>query len=126
MFLNRSEKYQSVIGFGGAFTDAASYIFSKLNPELQSQVIEMYFSEDGLHYNMARLPMGSCDFSLENYNYANTSGDVNLTHFSIDHDKANIIPFMQRANATIRKRSGDSLNIVASPCMEPSKLVKRK
>ena len=80
MFLNRSEKYQSVIGFGGAFTDAASYIFSKLNPELQYQVIEMYFSEDGLHYNMARLPMGSCDFSLENYNYANTSGDVNLTH----------------------------------------------
>ena len=69
----RSITYQTIIGFGGAFTDAASYVFSKLNPTLQVQVLNMYFSEDGLRYNMARLPMGSCDFSLDNDNYANTS-----------------------------------------------------
>lgn len=120
MMLVRSITYQSVLGFGGAFTDSASNVFSKLNSTLQSQVLDMYFSEDGLHYNMARLPIGSCDFSLENYNYASTSGDTNLTQFSIDHDKSHIIPFIQRANDTIRKWSGDSLNIVASPWSPPN------
>lgn len=119
VLFGRSEKYQTILGFGGAFTDAASYVFSKLSEDLQSQVLDMYFSESGLHYNMARLPLGSCDFSLENYNYANVSGDTNLTHFSIDHDKDHIIPFIQRANATILKRSGDTLNIVASPWSPP-------
>ena len=111
--------YQNITGFGGAFTDSAATIFSKLNPTLQSRVLDMYFSADGLHYNMARLPIGSCDFSLENYNYASTSGDVNLTQFSIDHDKKNIIPFIHQANATINKWSGDTLNIVASPWSPP-------
>lgn len=84
----------------------------------------MYFSENGLRYNMARLPIGSCDFSLENYNYANTSGDTNLTKFSIAHDRDYIIPFIQRANTTILKWSGDSLNIVASPWSPPKWLKK--
>ena len=118
--LYRSITYQQVLGFGGAFTDSASTIFSKLSLSLQSQVLDMYYSEDGLHYNMARLPIGSCDFSLENYNYASNSGDTNLTSFSIDHDKVNIIPFIQRANTTIAKRSGDPLNIVASPWSPPN------
>ena len=98
--------YQTVLGFGGAFTDSASYVFSELNSSLQSQVLDMNFSQDGLRYNMARLPIGSCNFSLENYNYANTSGDANLTKFSIDHDKERIIPFIQRANETVLKWSG--------------------
>ena len=79
----------------------------------------MYYSANGLRYNMARLPIGSCDFSLENYNYASTSGDANLTHFSIDHDRTHIIPFIRQANATINKWSGDALNIVASPWSPP-------
>ena len=79
----------------------------------------MYFSADGLRYNMGRLPIGSCDFSLENYNYANTSGDANLTHFSVDHDKSYIIPFIQQANRTLSSWSNDTLNIVASPWSPP-------
>ena len=79
----------------------------------------MYFSEDGLCYTMARLPIGSCDFSLKNYNYANTSGDVNLTKFSIDHDKDYIIPFIRQANQTLRNWTNDTLNIVASPWSPP-------
>ena len=112
--------FQSILGFGGAFTDSASYVWSELSSDLQDQVLDMYFSDNGLRYNMARLPVGSCDFSLENYNYANTSGDKNLTDFSIDHDKYRIIPFIKQANATILKQSGDPLHIVASPWSPPN------
>ena len=68
---------------------------------------------------MARLPIGSCDFSLATYNYDDTRGDINLTHFSIDHDQTLIIPFIKRANATLMSWSTDALNIVASPWSPP-------
>lgn len=79
----------------------------------------MYFSESGLQYNMARLPIGACDFSLNHYTYDNTSGDVNLTDFSIKHDTATIIPFIHKALETRRKWNNDTLNIVASPWTAP-------
>ena len=110
---------QTIIGFGGAFTESASYVFSTLNATLQSQVLDMYFSENGLRYNMARLPIGSCDFSLSNYNYDNVSGDAGLTHFSINHDKELIIPFILQAMKTRKMWTNDSLNIVASPWSPP-------
>ena len=110
---------QTIIGFGGAFTESASYVFSTLNATLQSQVLDMYFSENGLRYNMARLPIGSCDFSLSNYNYDNVSGDAELTHFTIDHDKELIIPFILQAIKTRKMWTSDSLNIVASPWSPP-------
>ena len=119
MLFCRQVKYQKVLGFGGAFTDSASYIFSKLNPTLQTQLLDMYFSESGLKYNMARLPIGSCDFSLENYNYDSVSGDAGLYKFSIDHDKENIIPFIKRALSTRKKWTNESLHIVASPWSPP-------
>ncbi len=116
----RSKTFQTILGFGGAFTDSASYVFSKLNSTLQAQVLNMYFSDEGLRYNMGRLPIGSCDFSLGVYNYAETKDDANLTHFSIDHDKDQIIPFIQQANSTLLKRSKfDELYIVASPWSPP-------
>ena len=111
--------YQTVLGFGGAFTDSASYVFSKLNSTLQAQVLDMYFSDTGLKYNMARLPIGSCDFSLATYNYDNVSGDTNLTHFSIDHDKTNIIPLIKSALATRQKWTNVPLNILGSPWSPP-------
>ena len=119
ILLSRSTTYQTIMGFGGAFTDAASYVFSKLNSTLQTQMLNMYFSEDGLRYNMARLPMGSCDFSLGNYNYDSNSGDTNLDTFSIDHDKERIIPFIKRAISTISESKGNELRIVSSPWSPP-------
>ena len=116
---NRKILHQTILGFGGAFTESASYVFSKLNSTVQSKVLDMYFSENGLRYNMARLPIGSCDFSLSNYNYDDVSGDAELTHFSIDHDKDLIIPFIHQAIQTRKMWSNDSLNIVASPWSPP-------
>ena len=115
----RSVTYQSILGFGGAFTDSASYVFSRLGPALQSHVLDMYFSEQGLQYNMARLPIGSCDFSLGNYNYDNTSRDAGLINFSIVHDTSRIMPFIKRALGVRSTWTNDSLYILASPWSPP-------
>lgn len=110
--------YQTILGFGGAFTDSSSHLFSRLNSSLQSTLLNMYFSPQGLQYNMGRLPIGSCDFSLKHYMYDDTPGDVNLTHFTIEHDKNDVIPFIKRAIETIGNSS--SLYIVASPWSAPA------
>ena len=94
-------------------------MFSRLGPALQSHVLDMYFSEQGLQYNMARLPIGSCDFSLGYYNYDNVKGDVNLTYFSVDHDANLTMPFIKQALGVRSKWTNESLNIVASPWSPP-------
>ena len=39
--------YQEIIGFGGAFTEAAGYCFSKLPKDRQNQFIDDYSSKEG-------------------------------------------------------------------------------
>ena len=109
-----------MLGFGGAFTESASYVFSKLNATLQAKVLAMYYSESGIGYNMARLPIGSCDFSLRTYTYDDVKGDSNLTEFTIEHDQELIIPLIKRAMETRQQWTSESLDIVASPWSPPA------
>ena len=51
--------YQKWLGFGGAVTEAAGYAFSKLPQEKQENLINDYFSPDGINYTIARIPIGS-------------------------------------------------------------------
>ena len=60
-------KYQSFLGFGGAFTQSSGINFSKLSDEKKESFIKDYFSEDGLAYNLGRLTIGSSDFSDKSY-----------------------------------------------------------
>lgn len=52
---------------------------------------------------------------MASYTYDDVAGDVNLTHFSIDHDLAEIIPLIYRAQNT----SGRPLKILGSPWSPP-------
>ena len=47
------------VGFGGAITEAAGYAYAKLDKESQEKFIKDY-----LDYNIMRISIGSCDFSL--------------------------------------------------------------
>lgn len=103
--------YQEIIGFGGAFTEAAGYAYSQLNEKKKSELICDYFSQNGLNYVLGRLPIGSCDFSLNSYSY---SKKPDLSDFSIDRDKKYLLPFLKTA---IEKRN---LKLLASPWSPPS------
>jgi O-glycosyl hydrolase len=45
--VNDSQKFQSIIGFGGAFTDAAGINLATLSPEAQQNLISSYFGPQG-------------------------------------------------------------------------------
>lgn len=111
-----SRKYQSVVGFGGAFTEAAAVTLAKMSQEKRAEAIKSYYDkEDGLAYNIGRVHIHSCDFALGNYTYVEDN-DVELNTFSIEHDEELILPLIHDAI----KQRGDMLDILASPWSPPA------
>ncbi|XP_017583335.1 PREDICTED: glucosylceramidase [Corvus brachyrhynchos] len=71
----------------------------------------------GLEYNLIRLPMASCDFSLHAYTYDDIPYDYELTHFSLrDEDTKLKIPLLHRASAMSKR----PLSLYASPWTSPT------
>jgi glucosylceramidase len=109
------EKFQTITGFGGSFTESSAHLLSKLSPAKRKEVIDAYFSDSGAQYSLTRTHMNSCDFSLSQYSYAPIAGDTILEHFSVKEDKDDIIPMIQDAMAA----STDGFKIISSPWTAP-------
>ena len=56
--------YQTMEGFGGAFTESASHNFAQMNALAQQNMLTAYFGKSGLGYTLGRLSMNSCDFAM--------------------------------------------------------------
>lgn len=108
-------KYQEVYGMGGAFTEAAAYTFHKMKEEKQDELLELYFGENGNHYNFCRAHIQSCDFALGNYAYVEDPEDKELKTYSIDRDRKYIIPFIKAALA-----KNKDIKFLASPWSPPA------
>lgn len=113
--INPKEKFQTITGFGGSFTEASAYLLNKLSKANRDKILQAYFSKEGADYSLTRTHFNSCDFSLSNYAYAMVAGDKNLEHFSIEEDRADLIPMIKDA----QKFSADGFKIIASPWTAP-------
>ena len=114
--IDSNQKKQSILGFGGAFTEASAYVYGQLNDDKKNEIINAYFGENGNQYNFARTHINSCDFSLGNYAYSEEPGDIELNNFSISRDKKWLIPFI-KAGIRLAK---DPVFILASPWSPPA------
>jgi glucosylceramidase len=111
------DQHQSIIGFGGAFTESGGYVLSKISREKRKEVIGAYFSPNhGLNYSLCRVHMNSCDFSLGNYSCDDTSRDVELKNFNINRDRQYLIPFIKDAFKT----SKSPIRLLVSPWSPPA------
>lgn len=113
--IDTAQTFQTITGFGGSFTEASASLLNKLGKENRGKILQAYFGADGANYSLTRTHINSCDFSLSNYAYANTPGDVKLDNFSIDEDRNDIIPMIKEAMAI----SKDGFHIIASPWTAP-------
>ncbi|MEI6865713.1 glycoside hydrolase family 30 protein [Flavicella sp.] len=109
------QKFQTITGFGGSFTESSAYLLNQLSKENRELIIQAYFGEEGAKYSLTRTHINSSDFSLSNYSYAPVENDIELKHFSIEEDKGDIIPFIKDAMAI----SKDGFKIVSSPWTSP-------
>ena len=109
------QKYQTITGFGGSFTEASAWLLNQLSTENRELILKAYFSTEGAQYSLTRTHINSCDFSLGNYSYAPVDGDRELKSFSIDEDRNDLIPMIKEAIAI----SEEGFNILASPWTAP-------
>ncbi|HME57741.1 MAG TPA: glycoside hydrolase family 30 beta sandwich domain-containing protein [Terracidiphilus sp.] len=96
--IDPTSRRQTVLGFGAAFTDATCYLFSQLPDQGRRELIDEFFGPNGLRLSVARTCIGSSDYSRGVYSFDDSSEpDPELKHFSIEHDRAYILPSLRAA-----------------------------
>ena len=116
VFVDPTRTFQTILGFGGALTDAAAETYAKLPRVKQQEILDAYFDvRKGIGYTLARTNIHSCDFSSSSYTYVN-EGDKELRSFDINKDKQFRIPFIKQALAA----AGGKLTLFASPWSPPA------
>src|SRR5207244_1039691 len=116
VFVDPSKRAQTMVGIGGALTDASAEVFAKLPPARQREFMDAYFDPNkGIGYTLGRTNIHSCDFSSASYTYVN-EGDKELKSFSVNHDKQFRIPFIKQALATARGK----FSLFGSPWSPPA------
>lgn len=116
VFVDPNKTFQTVMGIGGAITDASAETFAKIPKDKQQEILDAYFDVNkGIGYSLARTTIHSSDFSSGSYTYIK-EGDAELKTFSVDHDKQYRIPFIKKAIAA----AGGKLTMYASPWSPPA------
>jgi len=116
VFVDPSKTFQTIIGIGGAITDAAAETCAKLPECKQQELLRAYYdAEQGIGYTMARTSIHSCDFSSQSYTYVQEN-DATLDSFTIAHDLTYRIPLIKKAMQT----AGGQLTLLASPWSPPA------
>jgi glucosylceramidase len=112
--LHPATRFQEVLGFGAAFTDASCYVLNQLEPSSRASLFHELFHPSEMGFNVGRTCIGASDYSTKAYSFDDDGPDPDLTHFSIDHDKEYILPMLREA----RKVNPD-LFLFSSPGSPP-------
>ncbi len=116
VFVDPNRTFQTMVGIGGALTDASAEVFAKLPEQVQKEFLTAYYdSEKGIGYNFSRTNIASCDFSSDTYSYI-ADNDSLLTTFNVAHDEKYKIPFIKQAIAA----AGGTLPLFVSPWSPPA------
>lgn len=97
--LDPARKYQEILGFGAAFTDAACYLFSQLTEPSRDKLFHELFHPSEMGLSVGRSCIGASDYSTEVYSFDEGDPDPELKRFSIAHDRAYILPMLRQARA---------------------------
>lgn len=116
IFVEPDKRFQTLLGIGGAITDASAETFAKLGKDTQAELLRAYYDpRQGIGYTLARTTIHSSDFSSASYTYIE-EGDKDLATFSVAHDEQYRIPMIRGAIAA----AGGKLTLFASPWSAPA------
>ena len=117
IFLDDAKTFQTIVGIGGAITDASAEVFAKLPPAKQRELIAAYFDpKAGIGYSLIRTNIHSCDFSSASYTYV-ADNDKALASFNIAPDLKYRIPMIKQA---MTESGSGGMTIYASPWSPPA------
>lgn len=119
--VNDSVRYQKFTGVGAAMTDTSAWLVrEQLSSRQSASMMQSLFGTAGIRLGFLRVPMGASDYTAHEtpYSYddvAHGRVDPRLTHFSIAHDAAYVIPAIRQALA-----ENSHAFVLASPWSAPA------
>lgn len=119
--IDANQTYQQMEGFGAALTDSSAWLIAHMPDEAQTEgLMQSLFSPiEGIGLSYLRLAIGASDFVTQtHYTYNDLpprQTDPGLEFFSIDADRAYILPLLRRASAI-----NPQLQVMASPWSAPA------
>lgn len=114
IILNPNLKFQEILGFGGAFTDATCWTFNRLAQSDRGELFHEMFHPSEMGMSVCRICVGSSDYSRNVYSFDEGAPDPDMTRFSIDHDREYIIPILRQA-----RQANPGLFLFSSPWSPP-------
>lgn len=108
--------YQKFLGFGGAFTESAGYVYAGMDQQSRERMLHDYFDAHEMHYVIGRVHLDSCDFSCGHYEAMSDAADTEMKSFSIEHMEQYILPLFDDA----QKLCGKPIEIMVSPWSPPA------
>lgn len=114
-----SREFQEIDGFGASFTDSSAYLMAEVlsTSDRERAMRELFSPTEGIGLSLIRNPMGASDYARTIYSYDDLpegESDPELEHFSIEHDRASILPLTRRA-----KELNPLVQVFASPWSAP-------
>jgi glucosylceramidase len=113
-----SHTYQRIEGLGASITDSSAHLLAR-SPDRNAIMRSLFDPRRGIGISYVRQPIGASDFVAgPHYTYDDVPAgqtDFGLRHFSIAHDRAQILPLLRQARAL-----SPNLKIMATPWSPPA------
>jgi glucosylceramidase len=120
--VDENTRYQQFTGAGASFTDTAAWLMNSsgaLSSTTRTQVMQKLFDPvNGIGLSFLRNPMGASDLARYSYSYDDMPAgqtDPGLSHFSISHDLADVLPLTKQA-----RQLNPALKVMATPWSAPA------
>ena len=114
ILLDPTRTYQQVLGVGAALTEAACYMFNQLTPQAREQVFHELYHPAEMGFGVCRTCIGASDYATVAYSYDDGDPDPELLRFSIDHERAYVLPMLRLA-----RQMNPELYVFAAPWSPP-------
>jgi len=117
--VDESQVFQTVDGFGYTLTGGSAFVINRINPAEKASLLQELFGNGSTSIGVSylRISIGASDLDATVFSYDDMpvgQTDVNLTNFSLNPDKANLIPLLKEILAI-----NPSIKILATPWSPP-------
>jgi glucosylceramidase len=116
--LDPAQRFQEMVGFGGALTESSAWVLAQLPADQRLEVIRRYYDpRDGIGYTLARTHLNSCDFSLNMWALDETPGDYDLHNFTLAPMRPWLLPLLHDAQ---QAAGAGNFRLLVSPWSPPA------
>jgi glucosylceramidase len=117
--VNDVQQFQPIDGFGFALTGGSAQLLMRMEPAKRSTLLQELFATtgNGIEVSYLRVTIGSSDMNDHVYSYddlAKGQTDEKLARFSLDPDRADVIPILKEILAI-----NPAIKILGSPWSAP-------